>query len=393
MMNATNTLVVLVAFAASSCAVVVGCDGTSDVGRDADGAVVRVDSMDGQAGRVDGASDVQRNAATTDVASDVPTTSDANDAEADGAALPVEFVAVTWNTGTTETMGEASDDDRYTAEHARRSDEWYGDGLAWTPGVEAARAFFAEVEPDVVVFQEIFWAGNCPDIPSEEYEDFFCAGWSEGDPTVAQNILGDGYQVMCHLEKHDKCAAVNRRFGTFRGCDADICLEGMTGFRVEDCGRGARIGRGVIDLVDGGSLTLVSVHGTSGLTAEDQACRVAQFEQVFVDLGDGAPGASGDRNLVMGDFNTDPARLAVADVSAQRLNDFVGEGKAFHFVTAVGEDAPPTYAGIANIDHVISDVLDGDCWTAAVSEGHPDVIGDRYFDHHPVVCTMVLSDP
>jgi hypothetical protein len=279
-------------------------------------------------------------------------------------------------------------DDGYTSEHAAISDEWYGDGLAWVPAVEATRQFFAEVDPDIVVFQEIFFSDLCADIPAEVHADFVCESWSPGDPTVAQVVLGPGWQVMCHPGKDDKCAAVKRSFGSFRGCEDDFCLEGLDGYRVEGCGRGARIGRGVIDLADGGSITLVNVHGSSGITQSDAQCRVQQFEQVFVDLGDGEPGASGERNIVMGDLNTDPGRAAALDASARRWNDFVGEGLPFWFITEVGWDAPPTYANSVNIDHVTSDAFTGSCWVAGVTEGHPAVIDAVYFDHKPHVCTL-----
>ncbi|MFC1889840.1 hypothetical protein ACFL4G_08800 [Thermodesulfobacteriota bacterium] len=307
-------------------------------------------------------------------------------AQEDGSST---FVAVTFNSGTSESMlHDRPPDDGYTSEHAAISDEWYGDGLAWTPAVEAARRFFEEVDPDVVVFQEIFWSDECPGIPDGAREDFVCETWSIGDPTVAQMILGEDWQVACHPGKPDKCAAVNRRFGTFRGCEGEFCLEGLEGSEIEGCGSGARVGRGVIDLVGGGILTLVSVHGSSGFSREDRACRVSQFEQVFVDLGDGSPAASGEKNLVMGDLNTDPGRLAWLDFSAARWNDFAGPGMPFHFISDVGGDALPSYAGIVNIDHVVSDALTGSCWVAGVTPCRPPVTEAVYFDHSPVVCTI-----
>lgn len=301
------------------------------------------------------------------------------------------FVVVTFNTGTTEGMPhDDPPDDGYTSAHAVLSDQYYGDGLAWIPAVDATRDFFAEVDPDVVVFQEIFYSEECVDIPEEARVDFVCERWAPGDATVAQVVLGEGYQVMCHPGKPDKCAAVNRRFGTFRGCNTDFCLEGLDGYRVETCGSGARVARGVIDMVEGGSLTLVNFHGSSGVTAEEQQCRVWQVEQVFVDLGDGEPGVNGERHLVMGDLNTDPCRMVGADTSATRWADFVGDGLPFHFISECGARVDPTYLGFINIDHVISDVATGSCWAAGVTGGHPDVIDAMYFDHRPIVCTIQL---
>ena len=40
----------------------------------------------------------------------------------------------------------------------------------------------------------------------------------------------------------------------------------------------------------------------------------------------------------------------------------IGDGRG----DAVGPDAEPTYGGIANIDHVLSDAFQGDCWTAGI---------------------------
>ncbi|MBW2458872.1 MAG: hypothetical protein JRI68_30510 [Deltaproteobacteria bacterium] len=302
---------------------------------------------------------------------------------------PAGTVVVTFNTGTSENMGhDALPDDGYGTEQAVLSDQWYGDGLAWQAVVEDARQFFQEVDADIVGFQEIFYSGECELIPAEARPGFVCEDWQPGDPTVAQVVVGEGWQVACHLGKSDKCAAVRRSFGTFRGCDADLCLDGLEGAEVDGCGNGSRIGRGVIDLADGSTLTLVNVHGSSGLDVEDQECRAAQFEQVFVDLGlgDGEPAANGERNLILGDFNTDPARMADLP-GAMVVNDHVGAGKPFHFVTDVGAAAEPTYV-LFNIDHVVSDAFAGSCWAAGVTSGHPAVSDVLYFDHKPIVCRI-----
>lgn len=302
------------------------------------------------------------------------------------------FVAVTFNTGTNTGLPHGDPpDDGYTPADAMTSDLHYGDGLAWRAVIESTRAFLAEVAPDVIGFQEIFHTNQCPDVPLDARAGFVCETWAPGDPTVAQLVLGEGYQVMCHAGHLDKCVAVNRAFGSFRGCDADRCDEGAFGTAVAGCGRGARVARAVIDLVDGGELTLVNVHGTSGFTIEDQQCRAGQVDQVFVDLGDGAPAASGEVNLIVGDLNTDPGRLAGADASADRWRELVGvpgEARPFHFVSDVREAGAGSYAGLFDIDHVISDRLAGDCWIPGFTPERPPVTPTIYFDHAPVVCRV-----
>lgn len=300
---------------------------------------------------------------------------------------PDAFTVVTWNTGTA-TPGD--DDGPYTPALAAIVDDAYGHAMAWTPAEQAATAWLADVKPDVVAFQEIVWDGLCAEVTHDDTLPLVCSTWDSDGPTQPQRVLGDGWQVMCHVGKPDKCVGVRRSFGSFVGCDADLCLDGAWGGEVEGCGSGARVARSVIARTDGTTLTLVSVHGSSGASAEDAACRVSQLERVFVDLGDGEPAANGDVNLILGDLNTDPGRLTGVDASARRWLDFVGEGTSFSFLTSIDPDDPPTYAGLVSIDHVLSDglVAAAPCWHPGVTSDRPPVMDVPFFDHAPAVCRL-----
>lgn len=306
-----------------------------------------------------------------------------------GEPEPLQLRVVTFNSGTG--ANPPLTQNGYTDEEAAISDEHYGNGLAWVEAIEDLRIFLESVDADVVVFQEIFHSEDCPMIPMDARAGFVCETWAAGDPTVAQTAVGPGWQIACHLGKNDKCAAVRRSFGQFVGCSSDLCLDGLDGAQVPSCGGGSRIGRGRIQLTNGSTITVVNVHGTSGLTGSDRSCREQQFEQVFLDLGDGSglPAASGGQSVVLGDFNTDPGRHTTFDSSARRLNDFVGGASPFQFVSPVGDQAPPSYAGLFNIDHVISDGFVGECWIAGVSPNHPDITSIVIFDHKPLVCDLI----
>lgn len=310
-------------------------------------------------------------------------------------APPLQLRVVTFNTGG-GAGGEPDHPDGFTDVEAEASDEHYGNGLAWIPAVAAARAFFDEMQPDVVAFQEIFHPEECALIPAEAHAGFVCESWTEGDPFVTQQVLGEGYQVACNLEKSDKCIAVKRTFGRIVGCGSDVCLDHLGGGRVPDCGGGSRVGRAEIELLDergegtGEMLTVMGVHGSSGFTVDDMGCRERQFEQVWVDLldGTGEPGVRGALNVVMGDFNTDPERARRIDSSARRLNELVAMF-GYAFISEVGLDAPGTYQGAVDIDHVLSDAFEGTCTAPGVTEGTSRVYEPSYFDHVPIVCDLV----
>jgi len=297
---------------------------------------------------------------------------------------------MTFNTGTAPEL-DHDDGDAYTQAEAGIGDEHYGNGLAWRAAITQTQPFFADTQPDVVAFQEIFHPGDCAMISSGFHVGFICEVWQDGDATVAQMLVGDGYQVACHLDKNDKCVAVRRARASIRGCDGDLCLNGLDGVPIPNCGGGSRVGRAVLDLVEGGSITVVSVHGTSGLSDDDIQCRENQIEQIFTDF-DGEPAANGERNIVLGDFNTDPGRAEFVDNSADRWTDKVGGSNDFQFISDVGFGAEASYSGLS-IDHVVSDVFTGSCVIPGETPGTQPVLDMVYFDHKPVVCDIDAPGP
>lgn len=287
--------------------------------------------------------------------------------------MPFSFSVVTFNSGTTQGLAHEQDlSDDYGNAQADLSDQYYGDGLAWTRVLRETTDFFAQQSPDIVGFQEIFHAPDCAAVPPEARPGFICDSWQPGDPTVAQVALGAGYQVVCHLGKNDKCIGVRKAFGTFAGCDQDLCLDGLDGEAVPDCGRGARVARGTILPADGAPITITQIHGSSGLSTEDVECRVQQFRQAFTGLG--------ARNIILGDLNIDPIRLYSGDASAKAFLDAATASK-LSFMTEVGEDAAPTYGGLLNIDHILSDIGKGTCQSGVITEM-------TYFDHRPQICVI-----
>lgn len=300
-----------------------------------------------------------------------------------------EFVAMTFNVGTTLRLPhDDGPDDEYTSIQAKSADTWYGNGLAWLPAIEAVRKFIQKEDPDVVALQEVFDCRECASVPVEHRRGFVCETWAPGEESVARRVLGPDFQIAYHPEKPSKCLAVHRRLGKLLGCRGGNCDDALEGIPIEGCGSGARVARATVQRPDGSLLTIISVHGTSGLKPADQQCRVRQVERIFVDFGDGTPGVRPDNNLILGDFNTDPWRVRDIDASAKRWNDFAGPGKSFQFISKMGPDAPGAYQGFADIDHIVSDTFVGTCRYPGVGEDSPSVWDSVLFDHVPVVCTI-----
>ena len=274
-----------------------------------------------------------------------------------------ELGVITFNSGTTE--GQAYDEsyDGYGEEQAAASDEHYGDGLAWAGAIEETASFLAGQDEGIVGFQEIFDVAECAEVPEDARAGFVCEIWTEGDPSVAEAVLGDGWTVQCHPGHGDKCAAMDERFGE---------LPALSGEEVPGCGSGARVAWADVEL-EIGAVRVIHVHGSSGLSEDDVGCRVAQVAQVEAALA--------ERNIVLGDLNTDPVRFAGYDDSAVAWAE-LAERAGLSWHTDIGEDAEPTYGGLANIDHVLSDWAVGECRSTAF-------YGGVYFDHVPQVCKLL----
>ena len=134
-------------------------------------------------------------------------------------------------------------------------------------------------------------------------------------------------------------------------------------------------------------MTVVHIHGTSGINKSDRTCRKKQFRQVFKNLGDGQPGANGRINMIFGDFNTDPHRLDWLDKSARYLQVTAAK-HGFKFHTGENSSELRTFRGLVSIDHVLSDHFQGSCTFPGVTPGTEPVLRESYFDHAPVLCTL-----
>lgn len=375
MMRSPTSYVAVVTILSAIAACAGGAHDASDVGGP--------DAVDDTHGLADAANDghAATDAATSDVAADTTDTTDTTDATREDTAPP-RFRArvMTFNTGTGARPDAAlAEAYGWTPDAADLGDEWYGNGLAWVALIEAMAPWMAERSADIIAFQEIFWPGECASIPEDAHAGFVCA--NNTSLSVAERLVGTGYAVACHPGRPDKCIAVRRAFAQIDGCDDTFCPAAMDGALVEGCGSGSRVARASLTRPDGTSLTVVSVHGTSGFSADDTACRVGWFDAAFAGLDPSTP------TLVLGDFNTDPARASDTDASAARLAELVTSG-GFTFVTDVGIDARPTYGGILNIDHVIAGSGDGSCLAAGLDDTLPAPLAVEAFDHRPIVCEV-----
>ncbi len=308
-----------------------------------------------------------------------------------GSASEPSWTVFTFNVGTSKGLAHDVDGDEYDSEAAEITDQFYHNSLSWQRAEDALAVFVAAERPAIAFLQEVFYDGWCAQGPQPPPDWSVCAHLPPDGALQLERVFGPDYQIACHEGHPDKCIAVRRDIGRIRGCPKDgVCLDGLHGGPPPwPCSHGPRAARAEVDLADGTTLVVVSIHATSGLSAEDAACRAAQFRRVFIDAGDGSPLAPGSEPvLIGGDLNTDPLMFAASDESAATWNEHVGAGKAFVDLAEPDQDAPASYLGIAHLDHIATNAFEGDCVVAGRSAGVPPVLEATYWDHSPVVCKL-----
>ncbi|MDP7110906.1 MAG: hypothetical protein QGH45_03025 [Myxococcota bacterium] len=311
---------------------------------------------------------------------------------ADDPLADLSFRALTFNAGTTTLLPHGDDADGYDDGMAEIASDLYSNNLAWNPAEAALAAFLAEEQPEVALFQELFFDPWCLEIEVGPALDFVCQQYAADRPLQIERLLGDDYQVACAVGHPDNCVGVLRSFGELRECPADgACLDGLDGLAPPSgCTSGARVGAVVVDLPDGRAFTLVDVHASAGLSGDDMDCRVEHFVQVFEDRGDGEPAASGAVNLVAGDINTDPFTLAAADPSAAYWAAAVGGDEPFGYLSSSADGGQPTHVTGLRIDQVVSDGLTGECEAVGVPGEADELLDAVYWDHAPLLCDVTL---
>jgi hypothetical protein len=319
---------------------------------------------------------------------------DDDDNNDDNDTSPPTFKVMTFNVGTsTGLRHDLGPDDGYTSQMADIADDLYHNSLSWNPAEQALTAFIAAESPDVLSFQEMFYDPWCEEIAVDPALDFVCKDYSEQRPLQIERLVGPDYQVACSINKEDNCVAVKKSFGLFQGCPTDEpCIGGLDGMGpASGCTSRPRVGRIVIELSGGGEIVLVDIHATSGIKKSDRDCRSDQFEQVFVDRGDGTPAAFGEVNLVMGDINTDPFFSYWYDSSARTWNQYVGDGLGFDYISASSAKETGSYlGGLLHIDQVVSDFITGECVVPGNTAGVAPPMEATYWDHSPVICEVSL---
>jgi hypothetical protein len=141
-------------------------------------------------------------------------------------------------------------------------------------------------------------------------------------------------------------------------------------------------------------VTVVNAH----LQNSSVECRERALRQVFEDIDGHPPLASGERILLLGDFNLDP--FGSDDASTRlwhRYVDMPGKGKPFWYHSGPAERQPPHptvsvfLLGSKTVDFVVSNFAYGTCVTLGETPGTTRLDGGRGMDHRALFGELCFS--
>jgi hypothetical protein len=309
-----------------------------------------------------------------------PNTAGADTAGADTGAGPASLSILLANTGN---LDEASGGPCPAA-------PYHGSTCSRTQEAELS-ATIAALAPDIAVLLEVFDMRDCETDDWVGAVDRVC---TDADTTApyqsARRLLGDAYTISCDANAHRSCVGARTNRLTMANCEAGaLCMAGSTtgDHPIACAGQGAFTSVSRVDLRWAATDTpfaLIAAHPLNATDATGDACRLAQYEQAFSTL----PGDT--HSLIAGDMNMDPYRFPDLFPSAEYWHTQIGEGARF-FAHSVDESPPtPTWMGLATLDYVLSDFLEGSC-TVLEGDVRLDPVGQS-LDHRAVLCAALTLD-
>ncbi len=255
-------------------------------------------------------------------------------------------------------------------------------------------ANIARHAPDVVVLGEVWDTDRCKG-KAEKNAGFVCHAPNKLSPVQqARRYLGPGYTIVCDGIAHFDCIGARTSRVTM---DPALCAAGKLclGKSKTPAHPGPCAGIGTITsvssagvTVDGLSFTVINGHPLNAINTKGDACRLAQYKQIFEQL------AAGKRNLIMGDFNGDPIRFPSVFPSFVYWNTMVGPGKRFRYHSGPAEATPPppTWMSSVTLDYVLSDFAGGTCHTLGKTADKDRLDHPTYrMDHLGIVCDLLLE--
>lgn len=240
----------------------------------------------------------------------------------------------------------------------------------------------AELAPDIVVLQEVLPADFCDGIDEPDPEKICHPSRRLDEPWLARRLVGPDYELACDTRNGFECIGVRQDVGTLSGPDA------VTPPLAEGCDPGFSVSSTVVTLAAGPSFTVVDGHPQSGW---EYACREDQVRLLFGGARGEPPLVADGPTLVAGDMNLDP--FVDADVSVRAWDEFVGEGRRFHYHSGLAERDPPydtlvTPVLTGVLDHVVSDFAEGTCQTLGEAPGTERLDDGAGCDHRALLCDL-----
>ena len=249
----------------------------------------------------------------------------------------------------------------------------------------------AAYRPDIVVLNEVFDADYCAG-KNEKDPRWICNDHKNRSPyQQARRYLGAGYTIVCDGIAHYDCIGIKASRFTVKECaSGKLCVSGaQTPAHPPACkGIGSITSVSAAHLTLGGrGITVINGHPLNAVDYTGDACRHAQYKQIFETLADP------QRTLIMGDMNGDPINFGSVFDSFKYWNTVVGKGKRFRYHSGPAEGSPPpaTWQPFFTLDYVLSDFLVGTCRTlGAVLEVHQLDYPINRMDHKAIVCDLVM---
>jgi len=243
----------------------------------------------------------------------------------------------------------------------------------------------ARLQPDIIALQELTDQAQCEEFTEKTPQKECYRFWKKEPPDQARRLVGSDYTIVCDSRNRYECIAVSTSSGVIEGCGVgELCDQKIaTDVPQAGCDTGFTASS-VNAILHGQVITIVNAH----LQSTSISCREWSLRQIFESVEGRLPLASGERVLLLGDFNLDPFRSS--DASTYLWCNYVGmpgDGKPFWYHSGPVKRQPPyrTFSGPligpSTVDFSVSNFAYGTSVTLGETETTNRLDGGSGMDH------------
>jgi hypothetical protein len=226
----------------------------------------------------------------------------------------------------------------------------YIGGLCSSKQEDAILKHVNQIQPHIIMFQEIISTFRCIPPANDTDPDHICTAYLKRQPfEQIERITGPQYKIACDSRDESQCIAVLANLYDFdlpdkSSCKGNVCMKGQTMGNIEGCDHGIVSSVDIRVKADQSIIQYISVHPIPVSDCEKDRCARAVYAAAFNMI-------HTEKVIIAGDMNNDIYRFGNAYPSGEFLLQQLSKFKVMN--PFIRENLPlQSHLGLYTLDFI-----------------------------------------